>query len=104
PFRAQGLFQINQVFFPYRIPGEGRPKLAGLMLEQFASLKERVEIGKQLYAVLFGIPEVRAGAAAFAEAVRHTGSRADYWPELFTSVRERPEEAEFAERLDKGAL
>lgn len=105
PFQAQSVLQLNQVFFPYGERGEsGRQKLAGLVLQNFSNLAERIDAGKRLYALLFGIPAVSAGAQAFAAATPHTGSRADYWPELFEAVRERPPEAAYTERLNGETL
>lgn len=87
-FSAQSLLQLNQVILPYK--DIGKLRLAGLILESFSSLHERIEVGKKLYAMLFGIPLVREGALHFAEDTRHTGSRADYWPHLFASIRQAP--------------
>jgi hypothetical protein len=103
-FKMQSLFQLTQVFFPYRAesregefrkgkisPGESRQdrsnrtRLAGIHLENFSDLNERIQFGKQLYAILFGIPQVHQTALEFAKRVPHTGSRADYWPDLFTA-------------------
>lgn len=89
-FQAQSALQLNQVFIPYGGRGptaSARQRIAGGVLANFGSLEERIEFGKKLYAILFGIPEVREGARRFAQATPHSGSRADYWPELFASVR-----------------
>lgn len=94
-FQAQAILQMNQVFFPY---GDGR--LAGLVLESFSDLQERISVGKSLYGMLFGIPEVLRGASAFAASQPHTGSRADYSPGLFTKVRKAPPSLEYTEKLD----
>jgi hypothetical protein len=105
PFQAQAALQLNQVYFPYTERGPtGRQRLAGLVLENFGDLTERINVGKRLYGMLFGIPDVAAGAERFAAATAHTGSRADYWPELFAAVRERPPEAEYTERLEGDRL
>lgn len=90
-FRFQALLQETQVVFPYRrITGEetgGRSpwRLSGLTLEHFSDLHERIEVGKALYAILFGNPIICDGVHAFAAAHPHTGSRADYHPSLFTT-------------------
>ncbi|UUZ89856.1 DUF2515 domain-containing protein [Paenibacillus sp. P25] len=84
-FQAQSLLQLNHIVFPYRY-GEN-VRLAGLVLENFSSLMERIGIGKKLYALLFGIPAILEGAEAFACDRRHSGSRADYWPRLFAPIR-----------------
>jgi len=88
PFQAQSAMQFNQVFFPYEGEGVQSKVLAGLTVENFANVKERIAVGRTLYAVLYGIPEVAEGARRFAERTPHSGSRADYWPGMFTSVQD----------------
>lgn len=85
-FRAQPLLQLNQVVFPL-LGTDGSIRLVGRVLERFERLDERVGFGKCLYAMLFGYPAVLEGATRFAEKVPHTGSRGDYWPNLFTDRR-----------------
>ncbi|MFD0681561.1 MULTISPECIES: DUF2515 family protein [unclassified Paenibacillus] len=85
-FNAQSLLQLNQVVLPY-VDGN-KMHLAGLILENFKNLFERIETGKKLYAILFGVPVVYEGAKRFANSRLHTASRADYWPQLFSSVRQ----------------
>ncbi|SFP61137.1 DUF2515 family protein [Salibacterium halotolerans] len=83
PFITQELLQMTQVVFPYR--EEKSIRLAGLTLEHFASLSERIKAGRQMYAVLFGVKEVYDGSKAWMKEVPHSGSRRDYWPGLFTT-------------------
>ncbi|WP_282940747.1 DUF2515 domain-containing protein [Paenibacillus sp. RC67] len=87
-FGAQSLLQLNQVVLPYM--DIGKLRMAGLILENFSRLEERIEVGKKLYAILFGIPVVTEGALQFASTIHHTGSRADYWPHLFAPIRQGP--------------
>lgn len=86
---GQRLLQLNQIVFPLGVPDgahpSGYPRLAGRILEQFDDIEERIAFGKSLYAMLYAYPKVLEGALAFAEAVPHSGSRADYGPGLFTS-------------------
>lgn len=85
-FRAQGFSQMSHVIFPY-FPAtvtDDTLRFAGLIIENFTDLNERIEFGKQLYTILFGIPEVRQGSLAFARSVPHTGSRSDYEPRQFS--------------------
>lgn len=110
-FGLQSLLQLNGVIFPYgngqeKVRGEdsGVLRLSGLILERFEHLEERIEFGKRLYAMLFGIPRVFAGAKGFAGAVKHTGSRADYAPHLFARVRKQPPRRIYKERLLGGRL
>ncbi|NIK75704.1 hypothetical protein FHS15_000804 [Paenibacillus castaneae] len=110
-FGLQSVLQLNGVIFPYE-HGDGQGKgedrtvlrLSGLILERFEHLQERIEFGKQLYAMLFGIPRVYGGARSFAGAVKHTGSRADYAPHLFARVRQQPPQRIYKERLLGGRL
>ncbi|MDQ0113005.1 DUF2515 domain-containing protein [Paenibacillus harenae] len=110
-FGMQSLLQVNGVIFPY---GSGDPvadcstdagtQLAGIIIERFEDLDERIEFGKRLYAVLFGIAPVLHGARCFAAAVKHTGSRADFAPQLYARIRQLPPQRVYKERLIGGAL
>ncbi|MUT66842.1 DUF2515 domain-containing protein [Paenibacillus sp. NEAU-GSW1] len=95
-FNVLPWLQLNAVLLPYQYCGETR--LAGLVIERFQSLHERIEFGKRLYAVLFGVPRVAEGALAFAGAIPHSGSRSDYLPDLFSTLRQ-PEQQPYSERL-----
>lgn len=101
-FGMQSLLQLNAVMFPYHTDNE--LLLAGLIMEHFDDLSERIEFGKALYAILFGVPRVREGALAFADRGRHTGSRVDYAPQIFARVRRDPPSALYKERLLGGKL
>ncbi|GGG82957.1 hypothetical protein GCM10010918_45610 [Paenibacillus radicis (ex Gao et al. 2016)] len=101
-FGMQPLLQLNALLIPYRAEGELR--LAGLVLESFNSIYERIEFGKRLYAMLFGVPRIRAGALSFVGSVPHSGSRADYAPRLFTRMREGAPEEPYEARLKSGSL
>ena len=108
-FGLQSLLQLNGVIFPYgngKEKGDGAAalKLSGLIMERFENLQERIEFGKRLYAMLFGIPRVYEGAKCFAGAVKHTGSRADYAPHMFARVRKQPPKRVYVERLLGGRL
>lgn len=104
PFQGQSALQLNQVFFPYadRAAASRQRRIAGLVVENFGSLQERIAVGRTLYAILFAIPGVAEGARAFAEHVPHTGSRADYWPELFTAERRSGTEGAYTQQRLQG--
>ncbi|MHA6484576.1 DUF2515 domain-containing protein [Paenibacillus sp. strain BS8-2] len=106
-FGLQSLLQMNAILFPYRCEmvekGEDL-QLAGLILERFQDLGERIEFGKRLYAMLFGIPRVLDGVRSFAAAIKHTGSRADYAPGLFQPIRHQSPERFYSEKLLGGKL
>lgn len=82
------------------------PRLAGRILGDFSNLNTRITFGKSLYALLFGLASLRKGTEAFASRVLHTGSRADYWPGLFTTDKEEALSTGFegAELLENGSL
>ncbi|BBH19661.1 hypothetical protein Back11_10060 [Paenibacillus baekrokdamisoli] len=109
-FKLQAPLQTNAVVMPYGSQMAGDMKLAGLVLEDFTNLQERIEFGKRLYAILFGVREVRDGALSFVRAVHHTGSRADYAPHLFMKQQARmSKQASYKQRLSgcrlmKGAM
>lgn len=109
-FGLQSVMQLNGVFFPYGSGGKdgeegcGELQVAGLIMESFSDLDERIEFGKRLYAMLFGVPRVFEGARSFAAAVKHSGSRADYAPLLFKEVRDRPPRRVYEEKLLGGRL
>ncbi|BCJ85069.1 DUF2515 family protein [Effusibacillus dendaii] len=86
-FQAQALLQLTQIVFPYYRDSRQEIELAGVTVEQFTELQERIGIGKSLYSILFGIQEVYRGALQLAKQVPHTGSRADFWPHLFSKER-----------------
>lgn len=103
PFLLQIPLQTNTVVMPYGSPLDsgGEMMLAGLVLEDFSDVKERVEFGKRLYAILLAVPEVMEGVMAFVRGVHHSGSRADYAPHLFTKERTgRREDDGYQARLE----
>ncbi|WP_208590177.1 DUF2515 family protein [Gracilibacillus suaedae] len=89
-FKMQELLQLNQILFPFK---DGKQvKLVGQSVHQFASLKERILLGKRLYQLLF---DDNFFSDIYDMALRqpHTGSRQDYWPNMFNDINEsNPEE------------
>ncbi|XJZ25754.1 DUF2515 domain-containing protein [Bacillota bacterium Lsc_1132] len=85
-FKLQELFSFNQILFPYCKRGD--VKLIGQTLRQFASLTERIQLGKRLYALLFEDQHTLKMVESWAAEHPHTGSRKDYWPEIFHPIRE----------------
>lgn len=86
-FHLYSLSGLNQVVIPL-FEGSSVTRLAGRTVTDFGSLSARIALGKCLYAMLMGLRAVRGGAEAFARAVPHSGSRADYWPDIFTANQE----------------
>jgi hypothetical protein len=82
-FKLHELFSFNQILFPY-----GNKKLAGQTLQQFASLNERILLGKRLYSILFKERDFLNDVYLWAFQHPHTGSRKDYWPHIFNNVNE----------------
>ncbi|UOQ47382.1 DUF2515 domain-containing protein [Gracilibacillus caseinilyticus] len=79
-FIVQQMMQMNQIMFPYK--KEHKVQLVGLNVHRFESLPNRIDIGKQLYQVLFH-PKYYAAIYQFAVKTPHSGSRKDYWPSVF---------------------
>lgn len=86
-FHLYSLSGLNQLILPL-LDGTSVTRLAGRTVSDFGSLPARIAMGKSLYAMLMGLRAVRSGAEAFARAVPHSGSRADYWPDIFTANKE----------------
>ncbi|KIL47075.1 YjzC family protein [Jeotgalibacillus campisalis] len=86
-FKLQEFFHLNHVIFPYQ--EENRMKVIGLNVSHFAPLEQRIELGKKLYGMLYNSPYRLKTIFLFAANHPHTGSRADYWPELFSIERNR---------------
>ena len=82
-FFLQDLLSFNNILFPY---GDGN--LAGQTLHQFESLHERIMLGKRLYSVLFRNKDFLRQVVNWAKGHPHTGSRKDYWPDIFNHVKE----------------
>ncbi|WP_235715330.1 DUF2515 family protein [Halalkalibacter wakoensis] len=87
-FQAQDLFQFTKVLFPYEQTKKKR-KVAGVNVTNFESVTERINVGKRLYAMVFGLNPLHQDITTFATNVPHTGSRSDYWPTVFTSKEKK---------------
>lgn len=85
-FKLQELLSFNQLLFPY-IENHA-VNLSCQTMHHFASLSERIDFGKVLYALLFQNHEFLNKVENWALEHPHAGSRKDYWPHLFHSVHE----------------
>ncbi|MBT2686817.1 DUF2515 family protein [Bacillus sp. ISL-47] len=85
-FKLQELLSLNHILFPYK--KGGATLLRGQTLYHFESLHERILLGKRLYAVLFRNKDVLALTEQWANRHPHTGSRKDYWPNIFNVIHE----------------
>lgn len=83
-FQLQERLGFTHILFPH-LSADGI-QLAGLTVQQFSSLSSRIEIGKNLYVQLF--KGILNGAQSYADTKNHTGSRADYFPDIFSSKLE----------------
>lgn len=97
-FKLQDLLHLNQILFPSLPVGSTQPPLFGLTVQRFTSLANRIEIGKRLYRLLFH-PSRLKGFSQWAKLQPHTGSRNDYWPQLFGLVRASPPGEPYRNRL-----
>ncbi|MFZ3588759.1 DUF2515 family protein [Bacillus sp. DJP31] len=80
-FKAQERFGFTDVLFPHKRSSD-KIDLAGVTVKVFENVNERIAIGKTLYGILFN--EILPSATSFAIHTPHTGSRADFWPDIFT--------------------
>lgn len=85
-FKLQDLLSLNHMLFPYE--NGGKTKLIGATIHHFESLEERIRIGKRLYKILFADSQLLNKIVSWAYNNPHTGSRMDYWPQLFHYVDE----------------
>ncbi|WP_251041169.1 DUF2515 family protein [Bacillus sp. ISL-45] len=88
-FKMYDFLNLNNTIFPYGT-GDKREKasLAGAALRYFTSLHERILFGKKLYSLLFQQEKILSGVLKWAHEHPHTGSRKDYWPDLFNDINE----------------
>ncbi len=102
-FKLQDILSLNQILFPFQ--GERRvPNLVGQTLHQFASLHERIELGKRLYKILFMDDLNREKVKEWASQHAHTGSRKDYWFHLFSDVKDSVPGMPYIRRLEGCSL
>ncbi|WP_027409202.1 DUF2515 domain-containing protein [Anoxybacteroides tepidamans] len=85
PFLLQQWLGFNDVIIPYE--KQARIHLAGITVRDFADVYHRIHIGKALYGMLLSEKRIFQGAYHFASRTNHTGSRADFWPHLFSATK-----------------
>lgn len=108
PFKMYDFLSFNHILFPYTITN-GRPRLVGTTVQMFHSLLKRIELGKRLYLILRNDPSRMEQIVSWARTHPHTGSRADYWPDVFHPIKLEIKDYTFQEKiqgcqLKKGAL
>ncbi|WP_240338496.1 DUF2515 family protein [Peribacillus alkalitolerans] len=100
-YKLQDILSFNHILFPYL--DNGTLNIAGQTLNQFHSIHERILLGKRLYAVLFN-KDVLKKTEQWAKSHPHTGSRKDYWPNIFNNVHEGLPGKKYAIRLSSCKL
>lgn len=85
-FKLQDYLALNHILFPYE--KNGQIQLVGQTLHHFKSLDERILLGKRLYSVLFHDLERLHSIEKWAKKNLHSGSRMDYWSQIFHYVNE----------------
>lgn len=98
-FRVQAALRLDQILFPYLLPDEDTPRLVGIAVQHFPSLEDRIEVGKALYRLLFSDKERLNAIQRWAFHQPHTGSRADYWPHLYSTLPHLPQDQAYVRRL-----
>lgn len=100
-FVLQDVLSFNQILFPFTHPEHPTEKaaLTGLTLHQFGSLDKRIVLGKDLYRLLFQEAGLIENVYHWAITHPHTGSRKDYWPDVFNDVHEGVPGSPFTRRL-----
>ncbi|WP_044893099.1 DUF2515 family protein [Bacillus alveayuensis] len=102
-FKLYDFLRFNHIIFPY-VENGTKPTLIGATLQHFASLHERIMLGKRLYSLLFHQENVLQGVLRWAKKNKHTGSRADYWMHLFHHVKESLPGSAYKRRTKKCEL
>lgn len=89
PYAQEGLFTRNERRIDHLISG-AKPilTLAGTVVTDFTNLQERIKVGKTLYSILFESGLMSVDIQSWFLATQHTGSRVDYWPQIFTGLTE----------------
>ncbi|MCM3599918.1 DUF2515 domain-containing protein [Robertmurraya korlensis] len=86
PYKLQENLGFTTIFIPYKLSKKYRYRLSGKKVKDFELVKKRVELGKELYQILFEERYI-SETIRFAHNHPHTGSRSDYWDFLFTKLK-----------------
>lgn len=104
-FHAQSVLSLNQILFPHKHhPTDKRLHIAGITVHRFPSVEQRITIGKTLYELLFSDSDQLAKMKAWAYRIPHSGSRSDYWPHIFSAVKQARIEEPYQPRLQDSDL
>ncbi|MBS4193753.1 DUF2515 family protein [Lederbergia citri] len=100
-FLLQDFLSVNHILFPFY--DDKTIALLGQTLQQFDSLHERIMLGKRLYRILFHDREQFEKFFYWAISNPHTGSRKDYWKDVFNDINEGVP-GKYTRRLNKCKL
>ncbi|MCP3026379.1 DUF2515 family protein [Halobacillus sp. A5] len=87
-FKLQEFLSFNHILFPYRTTVQKKMKLVGGTVHHFSSVEDRINFGKSLYDLLFSVQTRLKQTIDWALHQPHSGSRKDYWPDLFNDIKE----------------
>ncbi|MGG3739093.1 DUF2515 family protein [Aeribacillus pallidus] len=100
-FQLYDVLPFNHILLPFVETNQNvRPHLAGATVQHFASLSRRIEFGKSLYHLLFHKPSLRQKVLNWAASHPHTGSRADYWNDIFHPIKMTIVKDRYQKRID----
>lgn len=85
PYKLPENLGFTTIFIPYKLSKKYRYRLSGKTVNEFEHVKKRVELGKELYQILFEERYI-SETIKFSHNQPHTGSRSDYWDFLFTKL------------------
>lgn len=86
PYKLQENLGFTTIFIPYKVSKKYRYRLSGKTVREFEHVNNRVELGKELYQILFEKRYI-SETVRFSHNQPHTGSRSDYWDFLFTKLK-----------------
>ncbi|KUP06474.1 hypothetical protein Q75_08060 [Bacillus coahuilensis p1.1.43] len=85
-FFLQDRIKLSYCIFP-TVSNKKHPPLYGINLHHFQEPQQRVNIGKSLYSLLYQ-SRYSNSFLQFAHSTPHTGSRHDYWPEVYSTIQD----------------
>ncbi|MEK4199003.1 MULTISPECIES: DUF2515 family protein [Cytobacillus] len=101
-FKLQDVFAFNYILFPYQT--HGISQLKGLVVHLFTKLNQRIEIGFKLYSLLYENPSQLRSFVKWANQHPHTGSRSDYWRNVYCVIQEGIPTKTYKPRITDGHL
>ncbi|SEH62905.1 Protein of unknown function [Halobacillus karajensis] len=87
-FKLQDVLAMNHILFPYVTSIQQKTKIVGGTVHHFSAVDERIYLGRSLYGLLYGVRSRLNQIINWCSSHAHTGSRKDFWPQLFNNVNE----------------